>query len=314
MNIDFLDHSSTNKKELDNTMRKLGLLNINKNFTRYSKNKKSCIDLIFSNSDCIESNGLLDWNISDHMGVFLSRKRNKTINKKINFEGRSYKNYIKEDFQWSLINENWNQFYELNDVNEAWNYIKNVIISKLDVMCPIMNFKVNEHRDEWITNELLERILDKNRLLTKARKSGKDEDWNIARSSRNIVNKELSNAKKEFLLDEQRNFINEPKKFWQSISRIIPNKKNNKNKEILLKNDSGEDISNIDTSNYMNKFFTNIGKNLAKKIESTEWNYLEKANDVTSIQLKLILKKYYKFVKKLKHQSHLVSIFSHQKY
>ena len=285
MNIDMLDLNSPLKKELDNTMRRLGLININKSFTRHSKNRNSCIDLIFSNSDCIESHGLLDWNISDHMGIFITRKRKKMVNKKVHFTGRSYKNYIKEDFQWEIINENWDEFYKMKNVNDAWLFMKNIIIAKLDVMCPIKNFKVNEHRDAWITNELLERIIDKNNLLAKARKSGKEEDWNFARISRNIVNLELSNAKKEFLLYEQKNFSNDPKKFWQSISRIIPNKKE-KNKDIQLKDEKGKDIVYEKTANYTNEFFTNIGKNLAEKIDDTYWNYLEKKveNEIDPIQ------------------------------
>ena len=37
MNIDILDSNSIPKKELINTMQRLGLVNINKNYTRYSK-------------------------------------------------------------------------------------------------------------------------------------------------------------------------------------------------------------------------------------------------------------------------------------
>ena len=222
MNIDMLDLNSPLKKELDNTMKRIGLMNINKCFTRHSKNKNSCIDLIFSNSDCIDSHGLLDWNISDHMGIFLSRKRNKIINKKISFEGRSYKKYVKEDFQWSLINENWDKFYKCNDVNQAWNY---TISKKLNDMCPIKNFRINEIREAWITDELLERILDKNRLLKKARKSGKEEDWNLARVSRNLVNKELSNAKKGFLIDEQKNYCKDPNNFGNQFLEFYQIKK-----------------------------------------------------------------------------------------
>ena len=278
MNIDILDVNSPQKKELDNTMKKIGLMNINKSFTRHSKNKNSCIDLIFSNSDCIESHGLLDWNISDHMGIFLTRKKKKMINKKTNFEGRSYKNYIKEDFQWSLINEKWNQFYLLDDVNEAWLYMKSIITKHIDNLCPIKKFKINEHREAWITNELLERIIDKNRLLSKARKSGKNADWEIAKVSRNLVNKVLSNAKKDFLIDEQINLSKDPKKFWQSVSRILPSKKDNNN-IISLKDYKGLDINNQETANHINNFFTKIGMNLANKIENTQWKYLENSVD-----------------------------------
>ena len=135
--------------------------------------------------------------------------------------------------------------------------------------CPIKTFKVNEHKDEWISNELLELILDKNRLLSKARRSGKKEDWENARISRNFVNRELSNAKKEFLLDEQKNFSKDPKKFWQSISRIIPNKKGKNTGNILLKDENNIDIDSNETANYVNTFFTNIGKNLAASRKNT---------------------------------------------
>ena len=148
--------------------------------------------------------------------------------------------------------------------------MKNIISMNINKTCPVKSFKVNAHRDAWITNELLERILDKNKVLKKARKSGKDEDWIIAKTSRNLVNKELSNAKKEFLLEEQRNFSKDPKKCWQSISRIIPSKKENV-KEILLKDENDKDIDNNETANY--NFFTNIGVNLANKMDETDWNY-----------------------------------------
>ena len=167
MNIDILDTKSIAKKELDLTMKKLCLKNINKEYTRQSQYKNSCIDLIFSNSDYILNNGLLDWNISDHMGIFITRKKSKINNKKIEFEGRSYKNYIKEDFQWNIINEKWDQFYESTDPNEAWMILKNI---NIDEMCPIKTLKINEKRDPWISNELMERVLDKNKLLKKSKK------------------------------------------------------------------------------------------------------------------------------------------------
>ena len=274
MNIDMLDKSSLAKKELEITMNKLCLRNINKEYTRHSNFKNSCIDLIFSNSDYIINNRLLDWNVSDHMGIFVSRKKKKIINNKVKFKGRSYKNYIKEDFQWNIIDENWDKFYKLDDPNDAWNYYKNIIINKIDNTYPVQEFIVNEKRDPWISNELLERIIDKNRLLKKARKSSKKEDWDIAKTSRNIVNKELSNAKKEFLIEEQNRFTNDSKKFWQSISRILPSKKNNSGK-ITLCDKSDEEMEGKDTADYINEFFTNIGKNLASKIKDEEWRFLE---------------------------------------
>ena len=94
----------------------------------------------------------------------------------------------------------------MENVNEAWSFMKNIISDNLKKMCLVRKFRVFEKRDAWLNNELLERILDKNRLLSIARKSGNEEDCNIARVSRNVINKELSNVNKNFLLDEQENY------------------------------------------------------------------------------------------------------------
>ena len=61
-------------------------------------------------------------------------------------------------------------------------------------MCLVRKFRVFEKRNAWLNNELLERIFDKNRLLSIASKSWNEEDCNIPRVSRNLINTELSNA------------------------------------------------------------------------------------------------------------------------
>ena len=42
--------------------------------TRHSKSK-SCIDLIFSNSEYISDSGILDLNLSDYQAVFITKKQ-----------------------------------------------------------------------------------------------------------------------------------------------------------------------------------------------------------------------------------------------
>ena len=47
------------------------------------------IDLIFSNCQHIESSGSLDWNVSDHIPVYVNVKKTKTKSEKAEFRGRS---------------------------------------------------------------------------------------------------------------------------------------------------------------------------------------------------------------------------------
>ena len=56
-------------------------------------------------------------------------------------------------------------------------------------------FKVKEVREPWITNESIEAINDKDRLLRKAKKSGKTTDWEEAKRVRNRVGRDLENLR-----------------------------------------------------------------------------------------------------------------------
>ena len=56
----------------------------------------SCIDLIFTNYDYTSQSETLDLNYSDHQAIFITKKKTKSKTNRISFEGRSYKNYVKE--------------------------------------------------------------------------------------------------------------------------------------------------------------------------------------------------------------------------
>ena len=55
----------------------------------------------------------------------------------------------------------------------------------IDEICPLRNFKINKLKEPWISNELIEKIKDKDRAMKKAKKSKKDEDWKLAKRLRN---------------------------------------------------------------------------------------------------------------------------------
>ena len=61
------------------------------------------------------------------------------------------------------------------------------IIAKKDDMCPIQTFYVKHLKDPWISQEILEAIKDKDRLLSKAKRSDNGDNWIIARRRRNEV-------------------------------------------------------------------------------------------------------------------------------
>ena len=275
-NFDYGDKKRPSYKELSFTTQSMGLKQWIKGTTRYAFREgvptNSTIDLIFSNSDCISRVQTLDLNISDHQAILISRKKVYLKRNKIDFRGRSYRNYDKAAFQNRLVNNNWDQFYGSKDPNKQWKLMHEIILNAISDMCPMKSFRVDEIQERWITNEALEAIKDKDRALRTAKRTGREEDWARARNLRNRVGRDLENLRAEYLKNQQEANRGDPKNFWKSVSQLIPGR-SSKTGRIWLKDEVTNDTIPVDlTADFINKFFTNIGPELAKG-HSKNWRY-----------------------------------------
>ena len=178
--------------------------------------------------------------------------------------GRSYRNYDREVFQNRLENRNWREFFATEDVEDLWGMMESYILTEIDKMCPIKKCRVSKLREPWITNEAIEAIRDKDRLLKRAKRTGTEEDWERARRVRNSVGRDLENLRADYLKQKQEEHRNDPKKFWSTLGKIVPGKKQ-KQGDIWLKDErDNSEIPPERVPEFINKFFTNIGPNLAR--------------------------------------------------
>ena len=269
-NIDFHDKKSKEFSELNTVTKALGLKQHIKSTTRYGAARNSCLDLIFSNSDCIKRQGVVNINISDHLPVFVSRKKMRAKSVKISFTGRSYRWYNKEAFQANLLDFNWAHFYRQDNPNAAWGVMKSVIEKEINYMCPCKTYRVKKYDDPWITREIIELIRDKDNLLRAAKISGDEEDWAVARKARNVVSGQLRNLKADFLKEEQRNNFDDPKKFWKNISAVLPNGKKDE-REIVL-SEGNQKLKLEESATRINEYFTTIGPSLAGEYDPEKWH------------------------------------------
>ena len=93
-NLDYLDHKHEYVSDLKQIAPIFGLKQHIKETTRYSLNqnglghvKGSCLDLIFTTSPYIQQSGTLNFNLSDHLAVFITRKKDQNLNTKITLKG-----------------------------------------------------------------------------------------------------------------------------------------------------------------------------------------------------------------------------------
>ena len=278
-NIDLNNKNSPMFKELMSTTLYWGLKSCITGVTRLGTVngvlKGSCIDNIFSNSDNIMRSGIVDWNFSDHQLVVVKRKRSKVMSAKVSFQGRSYKNYVKEDMQRELLQGDWDDFYGSRDPSYCWSLIENMVKSYLNRSCPMKNFKVKEVREVWVTNEILEEIKDKDLVVRIAKRTGRAEDWIRAKIIRNRVGRPVEQAKADFLKEQQAELEGDPKKFWRLVKSIVPGKKSKTGKILLVNTaEDGETnkVANENTADFINTFFSGIGAKLAKN-NKTPWRF-----------------------------------------
>ena len=259
LKVDLLDKTTNEFKKVNFFNQSNGLAQYIKTTTRNTSKSKSLIDVAISNSKFVSMAGTLDHHISDHQPIFIIHKKSRDKRSTTKFEGRSYRNFDRAKFREGLLQCDWEDFYNIRDQTQAWDLIHKHIITVLDSMCPIRSFHIKNYRPDWMTNELIEQIKDRDYFYKKAKSSGDTDAWNIAKYLRNSTNSHIRNAKREFIMNELIENEDNAKKFWKVIRKVIPSNKSSSNHNILLK-DKGEKVGKDQVASYINDFFINVGK------------------------------------------------------
>ena len=151
LNIDMLDKKNISTKKITELIKSFGLRQLIRSPTRYSKEKNSLLDIIFTNSDFISISGVCDINLSDHQLIVTTQKKAKVKKQKCTFTGRSYRNYNKQDFQTKVLNADWSAYNNENTVTGRWKELFQIIYSSIDTMFPVKVFRVKQEKEQCIT-------------------------------------------------------------------------------------------------------------------------------------------------------------------
>ena len=202
----------------------------------------------------------MEYHISDHQPVYAVHKKGRDKRESVGFEGRSYRNFDKNIFK-DMLREavNWEDLHNIDNPNSAWDFILKHGTSVLDKLCPMQTFHIKNYRPDWMTDELIEQIKDRDYFYRKAKASRSEDDWNIAKHLRNVTNSNIRSSKREFVLNELNENKNDAKKFWKVIKKVIPTKQSS-SQDILLKGEDGQKIDKQLVADYINEFFINVGK------------------------------------------------------
>ena len=138
--------------------------------TRQTRNSASCLDLVFTIMNYIISSGTLDIAISDHLPVFLTKKKQKISSTFTFIEARSYTNYDKQTYQEQIrYHPKWVDFWSLeeNKPEKMWEIMLEIILERADALCPLKKMKIRDDTPQWITKDILSEINLKDNLFKK---------------------------------------------------------------------------------------------------------------------------------------------------
>ena len=215
----------------------------------------------------IAYSGTININMSDHLPVFLIRKKSRNKIEKHKTEGRSYIRYDKETFGRLLTQQDWSQFDNSVELDQMWNELELKIVKSLDVICPIRELLVSNSKPQWLNNEIIQVMRKRDMAYKKARKTKNEIDWRKAIFLRNRVESLIKTFKKDKIKNNLDRNRNNPTKFWKEIRSVIPQETTSVVNS-LEDETTGVTYTSDELSDHINEYFATIGEKLANIIKS----------------------------------------------
>ena len=78
--------------------------------------------------------------------MYIIKKKSRDKRKKVNFSGRSYRNYSYEQLLELIATKNLEPFMTENDPEKCWSMLYKLIIELADKLCPVRNYRVKSNK------------------------------------------------------------------------------------------------------------------------------------------------------------------------
>lgn len=259
--------------------------------TRVTSNSASFIDNIFTNLSNIDVcakvdvAGIFITDFSDHFPVFIhSTLKSSSVSSNLPLYSRNYFKRKIQNFSSSLSSIDWNDVYQANDTNTAFNVFSSLFSQIYTDSFPLsIACHKQKRKQQWITSGMLVSIKRKNRLYKRYLKSPTQTTKETYTTYRNKLNHILRVAKRNYYAFSFNCTKHGSKKTWDNINTLLNRGKKVFNYPVNF-TDNGVSISNpLDIANAFNTFFTNLGPDLAKNIPNRSPSNLTIGNYAQSI-------------------------------
>ena len=265
-NINLLEHNTHREtSEFMNKMQSLNYLPLISRPTRFPEGEQnarpSLLDHIYTNFIHQSISGIVHYNITDHLPIFINMSIAESTSKTVQIKFRHFTEANKQLFKRSLNNVEWERLLIEDDVDQNFTLFHDKFKELYNNHFPIKtkNVSIKRIQNPWITSGLLNSIRQKN-LMFKNLKLGNVNRLNY-NAYRNRLNALIRLTKRNYYMNIFSNFKNNTKKLWQTINNMTKSNTTQTKLNTII-NDDKIITDPIDISNTFNDFFTNIAKKL----------------------------------------------------
>ena len=268
------------------TFKSIGLEPLISKASRFGKYSNTLIDNCFTNINIKpDLAGLLVTDISDHLPIFIIynnyfRKNNPINKKKLTYMSRKLNDTNVYNLNNKLSSYNWNEIFEDENPDTAFNSFINIFKSLYDNCCPYTSTKIPNNKIKnkpWISFSIQKCISKKNVLYKKFKLQNSTDIKNRYIKYKNILTKIIRYSKKKYFEEKIDN--NDSKNKWKVVNKLL-NPNNNANIKCPFNNNSP--IEYKQTANSFNDYFCNIGRKLADNIN------IRNSNNIYNFPSKLV--------------------------
>ena len=262
ININLLEHSA--HTATNNYLAALQTINFFPHISRPTRfpdtvnlSEPSLLDHVYTNFNNSFVSGIIHYQVSDHLPIFLNIS---TPPKPLTFhkiEFRIFNQNNKQNFTNEINLINWNDLFTSDDVNINFQTFLSTLQQLYNQCFPIVSKQISEKRlnSPWINQEILNAIKTKNKLYKDFKIGVVPEEQ--YKQYRNSLNNKIKQIKQSYFINKFTNFKNNTSKIWDTVNQLT--NKNHRNKDIHCINYNNKKLTEvIDIAKTFNEFYTNI--------------------------------------------------------
>ena len=225
--------------------------------TRKTTNTESIIDvLLTSNPDLHTKAGTVKYALSDHylIQTVITIPCNKACQITQNHNEVIYRDFTQfNHYSFTEDIKAANEQFVNRDTEITWEMWKNVFLEICNKHAPLIKARLKARKNPWITPDIVKMMYERDHLHAKAIKYDDPILMNNYRKLRNRITSEIEKKKFEHFSDMNNECKHNPRKIWEELKSVLPDKINFKS---IPKN------LNADT---FNKYFVEAPQNLNSK-------------------------------------------------